>query len=124
MTNRSFVLVNLIIITALVRLVAEKMYGGVLHPADVFLSFQMLQAIGLIPASGENVKGDLSANRITISSFSIPLAAIMKRHTSSRSQRTFLARLSQIWRGSDVVYRISRSRFVLERWRYGPLGKR
>lgn len=49
------VLVDLVVVTALVCLVAEEVDGGVLV-AILLLSLDVLQAVCLVPASGENVE--------------------------------------------------------------------
>ena len=55
------------------------MDGGILHPLRVvFLRFNMLQAVRLVPASGEDIKRYLAANRVARSSqrYPTPLAKI------------------------------------------------
>ncbi len=38
------------------------MYRRVLHPTDVLLGLDMSQAVGLVPAGGEDIEGDLAAD--------------------------------------------------------------
>ena len=65
MADRSRVIVDLIIVPALVCLVTEEMYRRVCHAAWLLgLVLEMLKAIGLVPASGEDVEGDLAADGI------------------------------------------------------------
>jgi len=42
------------------------MDGLVLDARNVLLSLDVLQAVSLVPASGEDVKGDLAADRVSI----------------------------------------------------------
>jgi hypothetical protein len=66
MTNRSLVLKNLIIVPALVRLVAKEVHCRVFDAAGLFsLVLEMLQAVGLVPSRGEDIKGDLSSDRVS-----------------------------------------------------------
>lgn len=60
------VLEDLVVVAALVGLVAEEVDGAVLDAADLLLGFDVLQAVGLVPASGEDVKGDLAADGVTV----------------------------------------------------------
>ena len=60
MPCRSRIAVDLIVIPAFERLVAEKMNGRVIDSAASFLRCQILQAIRLVPASGKHVEGYLS----------------------------------------------------------------
>ena len=65
-TNSARVLENLVVVAALVGLVAEEVDGAVLDAADLLLGFDVLQAVGLVPASGEDVKGDLAADGVAV----------------------------------------------------------
>ena len=58
------VLEDLVVVAALVGLVAEEVDGAVLDAADLLLGFDVLQAVGLVPASGEDVEGDLAADGV------------------------------------------------------------
>jgi hypothetical protein len=60
------VLEDLVVVAALVRLVAEEVDLGVLDAGDLLLGLDVLQAVSLVPAGREDVKGDLSADRVTI----------------------------------------------------------
>ena len=59
MTNGSLVVVDLVVITSLVRLVTEKVDLG-----ESFV-FNMLQAVGLVPSGWENIKRNLTSNGIS-----------------------------------------------------------
>lgn len=65
-TNGARVLEDLVVVAALVGLVAEEVDGAVLDAADLVLGFDVLQAVGLVPASGEDVKGDLAADGVAM----------------------------------------------------------
>lgn len=54
--------VDLPIIAAGEGLVAEEVDGFVFDTGDVLLGFNVLQAVGLVPAGGEDVKGDLATD--------------------------------------------------------------
>jgi hypothetical protein len=64
--SRSWVIVDLIIISALESLVAEEVNRRIRHtPRLLPLVLEMLQAIRLIPPSGEDIEGDLPADGIS-----------------------------------------------------------
>lgn len=60
------VLEDLVVVAALVSLVAEEVDSAVLDAADLLLGFDMLQAVSLVPPGGEDVKRDLSTDRVAI----------------------------------------------------------
>ena len=61
----SRVLVNLVVVAALVGLVAEEVDGCVVDAIrEVLLVLDVLQAVRLVPAIGEDVKGDLTTNGV------------------------------------------------------------
>lgn len=62
MSNRALIHENLIIISTLGRLVAEEVDGRVVCAGDVLLGRDVLQTERLVPARGEDVKGDLAAD--------------------------------------------------------------
>lgn len=62
MPHRPPILKDLIIIAPLERLIPKEMHRRVLHPTDVLLGLDVSQAVGLVPAGGENVEGDLAAD--------------------------------------------------------------
>lgn len=64
MSSCTLILVNFIIIPPLICLVAEEMNGCVLYSRQILLRFQVLQAVSFVPSRGEDVKGDLSADRV------------------------------------------------------------
>ena len=66
MADGAGVLEDLVVVAALVRLVAEEVDGAVLDAADLLLGFDVLQAVGLVPASGEDVEGDLAADGVAV----------------------------------------------------------
>lgn len=65
MPNRPLVLVDLVVVAALVRLVAEEVDGlEVDAVGQVLVGFDVLQAVRLVPAGGEDVEGDLAADGV------------------------------------------------------------
>lgn len=55
--------VNLVVVAALEGLVAEEVDGVVGDAIGLLgLVLEVLEAVGLIPASGEDIKGDLASN--------------------------------------------------------------
>jgi len=60
------VLEDLVVVAALVGLVAEEVDGVVLDATDLLLGFDVLQAVGLVPASGEDVERDLAADGVAV----------------------------------------------------------
>lgn len=68
MPRSPLVLIDLVIVTTLEGLVSKEMDGLVVDPGEVlgWIGFvlDMLQAVGLVPAVGEDVEGDLAADRI------------------------------------------------------------
>ena len=62
MTDRARVRVDLIVIATDETLVTEEMDGLVIHSGDTLLGRDVLQAIGLVPASGEDIERDLATN--------------------------------------------------------------
>lgn len=56
------VAIDLVVVAALVRLVAEEVDGGVVDAALLGLALEVTQTVRLVPAVGEDVKGDLAAN--------------------------------------------------------------
>lgn len=64
MTYRSLVTVDFPVISTLECLVAEEVDGVVLDTRTRLFSFYVLEAVSLIPPSGENVKGDLTSNGV------------------------------------------------------------
>lgn len=65
MSHSSWVLVDFVVVAALVRLVAEEVNGGVLDTTwQVLLVLDVLQAVGLVPALGEDIERDLAADGV------------------------------------------------------------
>ena len=63
MANRSGILINLVVVAALERLVAEEMYSLVVHSTwHVLVVLDVLQAVCLVPACWKDVEGDLTAD--------------------------------------------------------------
>lgn len=60
------ILVNLVVVAALIGLVAEEVNCRVVDAGNVLLSRQMLEAVGLVPAGGEDVEGDLPADGVAV----------------------------------------------------------
>lgn len=66
MSHRPRVSEDLIVITSLVALVAEEVDGGVVDATGlILLVLDMLQGERLVPALGEDVKGDLAADGVS-----------------------------------------------------------
>lgn len=62
-TDGPGVLVDLIVVAALEGLVAKEVDGGVLDATGPLgLVLEVLEAVGLVPAGGEDVEGDLAAD--------------------------------------------------------------
>lgn len=72
------VLEDLVVVAALVGLVAEEVDGAVLDAADLLLGFDVLQAVGLVPASGEDVEGDLAADGVAVWKVSLVGTSLLK----------------------------------------------
>ena len=66
MADGARVLEDLVVVAALVGLVAEEVDGVVLDATDLLLGFDVLQAVGLVPASGEDVERDLAADGVAV----------------------------------------------------------
>ncbi len=63
MPHRPLVVEDLVVVATLHRLVAKEVDGGVLDAAGPLgLVLEVLQAVRLVPARGEDVEGDLAAN--------------------------------------------------------------
>ena len=62
MPHRPAILIDLIIITPLIRLIPKEVNSRIIDAADLFFILEMLQAVCLVPAGGEDVEGDLAAN--------------------------------------------------------------
>ena len=66
MTDSARVLKDLVVVAALVSLVAEEVDGAVFDAADLLFGLDVLQAVRLVPAGGEDVEGDLAADGVTV----------------------------------------------------------
>ena len=55
---------DFIIISTFECFVSEEVDGRVINTTERLLCFQVLQAVSLIPASGEYIEGNLSADRV------------------------------------------------------------
>jgi hypothetical protein len=65
MSNRPLILVNLPVITPLVRLVPKEMYRLEVHAVgQVLVRLNVAQAVCLIPTGGEHIEGDLATDRV------------------------------------------------------------
>lgn len=62
MTDRARVRVDLIVIATGEALVTEEVDGLIVHSGDALLGRDVLQAVGLVPASGEDVERYLATN--------------------------------------------------------------
>ena len=64
--DRPLVLVNFVVVAALVRLVAEEVDRLEVHTIGlVLVLLDVLQAVGLVPTSGEDVERDLTTDRVS-----------------------------------------------------------
>ena len=66
MSYRSTILINLIIIPPLIRLIAKEMNSRIIDSRNLFFILEMLEAVGFVPAGGEDVEGDLAAYGETV----------------------------------------------------------
>lgn len=66
MTNSARVFIDLIIVSSDESLVAEEVDGLVFNTRDVLFSLDVLQAVGLVPTSGEDIERDLTTNRVAV----------------------------------------------------------
>lgn len=63
MTDSPGVLKDLVVVTALERLVTKEVHGGISNTARLLgLVLQVLEAVRLVPAGGEHIKGNLAAD--------------------------------------------------------------
>ena len=60
------ILINLIIIAPLIRLIPKEMNSCIINPRNLFFILEMLEAVGFVPAGGEDVEGDLAAYGETV----------------------------------------------------------
>lgn len=82
-TNSARVLENLVVVAALVSLVAEEVDLAVLDASDLLLGLDVLQAVGLVPAGREDVKGDLSADRVAVELLASLISSLFLRVSHS-----------------------------------------
>lgn len=66
MSNGAGIFINLIVVTANEGLVAEEVNCAVFDARDALLRLDMLQTVGLVPASGEDIEGDLATDGVPI----------------------------------------------------------
>lgn len=67
MADRAWVLVDLVVVAALVGLVAKEVDGGVLDSVGLLgVLLEVSEAVGLIPAGGEDVERDLAADGVAV----------------------------------------------------------
>lgn len=71
MANSSLIAKDFIVVSTFKALVTKEVNGGIFNSRDGLLSFNVLKAVGLVPASGEDVEGDLSSNGVAISLYQI-----------------------------------------------------
>jgi hypothetical protein len=64
MSNRPLITINLPIIPARIRLIAKEVNLIIHHATPALLVRNMLETVRLVPARGEHVKGDLSADGV------------------------------------------------------------
>lgn len=64
MPDGALVDVDLVVVAALFRLIAEEVNGCVVDAGERLLVCDVLEAVCLVPAAGEDVEGDLAANGV------------------------------------------------------------
>lgn len=128
-----WVLVNLVIITTLEGLVAEEVDGGVVDAAGLLgLVLEVLEAVPLVPALGEDVEGDLATNGETSPTvISIPRPKQQtgpkkgrKQHTSSPNDRTSPSASPQTPCAPDAPCRTPQTRSARHCWHSCQWGTR
>ena len=62
MPHSPAILIDLVIITALVCFIPKEVDSCIVDAADLLFILDMLQAVCLVPACGEDIEGDLAAN--------------------------------------------------------------
>lgn len=67
MTNGSLISEDLVVIATREGFVTKEVDGLVFNARDVFLGLDVPQAVGLIPSSGKDIKGNLSADGVPAS---------------------------------------------------------
>lgn len=65
MSDGSGVFVDFIIVASHKSLVTEEVDGLVFDARNALLGLDVLQTVSLVPAGGEDVKGDLAADGVT-----------------------------------------------------------
>jgi hypothetical protein len=65
-SNGAGVFINLIVVTSNESLVTEEVDGAVFDARDALLRLDVLQAVGLVPPGGEDIKGDLATDGISL----------------------------------------------------------
>ena len=81
-SNSPTVLVDLVIVTSLVGLVAEKVDSCVVRATERLLCFKVLETIGFVPACWKDVKGNLTTNGETArDNQPLPQSPRFRRHT-------------------------------------------
>lgn len=67
MANGSLISEDLVVITTREGFVTEEVDGLVFNARNIFLGLDVPQAVGLIPSSGKDIKGNLPADRVPAS---------------------------------------------------------
>lgn len=65
-SNGAGVFINLIVVTSNESLVTEEVDGAVFDARDALLRLDVLQAVGLVPTGGEDIKGDLATDGVSV----------------------------------------------------------
>ena len=86
-TNGSTVFVDLEVVTSFECLVTEEVDICILDSTEGFLRLKMLEAVRFVPTGGENIKGDLPADRIPLLKelVSIPRSRDRQAYVSPKS---------------------------------------
>lgn len=84
------VAVDLVVVAAGEGLVAEEVDRLVLDAAVLGLALEVLEAVGLVPAGGEDVEGDLAADgeAVARASVSLPVFSAHARGVGTGGERT------------------------------------
>lgn len=64
--NSSLIAKDFVVVSTFKALITKEVNGGIFNSGDGLLSFDVLKAVGLVPASGEDVEGDLSSDGVAM----------------------------------------------------------
>jgi hypothetical protein len=78
MPNCPGVVVDFPIVTTRVSFVAKEVNGLVFDARDFFFSLNMVQAVSLVPASREDIEGNLTSNRVAVTKLYVRAKVALK----------------------------------------------